>query len=663
MQVDKEFLMKHRFWILLGVDVPLVLIAYLIIVFSVSSVISAEAAKVETAKKDLRGISNPKNDKWVKAAATRADNVTGKQNDVWGRAWQAQDGLMTWPAEMTPKYGRAYFGDPIDPKDLADYASRWYKKQLQEVVDMPQPTNELRPPQVLVQYKGNSYEGILRFIDWNKEIPPSTEEAWLAQEDLWVQRELLRIIRDANESFATFKDVTDAGSKPAQPAADKKDDKAAAPADAAKEAAPADKDKADKEKVEKDKAPAAPAPDAAAADKKDDKNGEKKAEKAEAPKAAPAKPAAKVDMTHRRFANPYWELDLRLERNDKKQQVLRGTIKNRTKIRQPLTGLFFRVQVQPKSNLRAYIMVDREPLAAGESVPIGTGNLTESSSIDELAPEGIFAVEQVLNWQTAPVKRIDRLGMGPTGQSHRLVRNLKAPLWLKAEEKTETAASPPPGAGGDPRGGMGGPGGSMMPGGGSDDSLTVPNGLVKRRYIDASEQVRRMPVGMVVIVDQAHIEDFLTAFANSRLRIQTTLINAQHFRENIKPREEGGPVGGGVPGSASGEPQPRPPTAVGGPGSGPRGGGMGITGIGGIQAPGGGSMGGPPRGYGQGTMPGLQMPGYMGQPGMMGQRPTDEEEDMNLVELAVYGIASLYERFPQKQQTPEAANPTTPAAK
>jgi hypothetical protein len=59
-------------------------------------------------------------------------------------------------------------------------------------------------------------------------------------------------------------------------------------------------------------------------------------------------------------------------------------------------------------------------------------------------------------------------------------------------------------------------------------------------------------------------------------------------------------------------------------------------------------------------MPGAGMPGMPGGYGRPGMYLEEQEEDMNLVELAVYGIASLYERFPPKKEQP-AADSTTPA--
>ena len=82
------------------------------------------------------------------------------------------------------------------------------------------------------------------------------------------------------------------------------------------------------------------------------------------------------------------------------------------------------------------------------------------------------------------------------------------------------------------------------------------------------------------------------------------------------------------------------------------------------------------RGYmgmGRGQMSGMGMGSFGGQPGSLGPTRTatlgdeEEEAEMNLVELAVYGIASLYERYPPKPEaapTPAASQPAAaPASK
>jgi hypothetical protein len=63
---------------------------------------------------------------------------------------------------------------------------------------------------------------------------------------------------------------------------------------------------------------------------------------------------------------------------------------------------------------------------------------------------------------------------------------------------------------------------------------------------------------------------------------------------------------------------------------------------------------------------GKSLPGNMGRPSFPGNgafgTPSDgdDEENLNLAEVAVYGVASLYEKFPPKQPTAEGMDPSAP---
>jgi hypothetical protein len=668
MQVDKETLIKHHYWILLGIDIPLLLIVLMIIAFSVSGRVDGERKKVEDAKKTLDGIQNPKNQAFLTYYEDRSKRVGGKQNEVWEKAWRAQDGMMTWP-EPQKKFESLYFGDAIDSRDRGDYADKkeGYISQIHDILYMPRPFNDLNPPEWIVQYKGGP-GNILRFVTtaeggWTKS-PPELDEVWLAQEDIWVQRELLRIVRDCNDTFAACREVGEEDAT--KPKEEPKKQAEPAKEESKKQAEPA---------KEEPKKQAEPAKDGAAEPAADEKA--KPAEPAK--QAAPEKPKPPSDPRHKKFANAYWELDLKLVKNDSNKSVIRGSIKNRTKVRRPL-GMFFKVQVQEGSTQRAAFLADGEPLAGGETV-----TFKDSEPIDNLNPQGLFAVEQVLNWRTAPVKRIDLLAMGYN--SHRLSsRMLVPPRFIKKIQDDAAAeqaasggggggaagASPSPMASGDAAG-AGGPAGAMMQMAGGQQAGMTPNGLSRNRYIDVTDQVRRMPVGMVVVVDQAHVEDFLSAFANARLRIQTTQVHWQHLRENIKPSSEqsapstgpgsgvrpSGPmVGGGVrPGGGEPDDDTRSGAGIrpGGPGGKFGAGRFGPPGYPGVSMPG--MMPGRMPGTYMPSMPGMPSGGYPG----MGGTSEDQEEDLNLVELAVYGVASLYERYPPKkeQAAPDATTPGT----
>src|SRR5262249_9310473 len=88
----------------------------------------------------------------------------------------------------------------------------------------------------------------------------------------------------------------------------------------------------------------------------------------------------------------------------------------------------------------------------------------------------------------------------------------------------------------------------------------TPNHIAKNRYIDMTDQVRRMPVAFVIVVDQSNINDVLIALSNSsRMRFQTTQTHLQ--------RVYGGTTGGGSSPEPGGFAGAAPGPAALGPGS------------------------------------------------------------------------------------------------
>jgi len=172
-------------------------------------------------------------------------------------------------------------------------------------------------------------------------------------------------------------------------------------------------------------------------------------------------------------------------------------------------------------------------------------------------------------------------------------------------------------------------GGQQTFGGGSLASVVDGN---KKRYLgDPTDQVRRMPVGISVVVDQSYLQDVLVAFANSPLRFQITQVDWIRFRGSLGTESESGSsakpsTGSGVkmsgsgqfgdslmkPSAGSGSARPRP----GGPGPG--------------SLPNGTPMG-------PGTNPNG---GYMG--GSPGSTVSESQLTSGLIDLRVYGIVSLY---------------------
>lgn len=463
-QIDKETLIKNKFWILLGSIVPLVLLACIWMLTVVRSANQAKAREIEQAKQNLdKNVDVRETQLEYEALLSQEEKLKLQKKDVWKAAWEIQKDMMTWPATMKD-LNKLYFGDPLSP-DAAEQDKRrnqfilpsGYHAQLNQVVQLVEP----------VQYNGGWNKVVRHVAKWDTTRGlPEVEEIWLAMEDLWVQRELFYAIKQANDFTAKYKKVED--------------------------------------------------------------------EKERAPKPDPAK----KEQFRERFRNPYWELDLIVAKDAENKNVLRGTIKNVGKQRQSIGRVTYRVLLSDdsaaKDDLNKYeeLTIQGESLAVNQEGPIKMVDekkvLREEQLVKEFAPGGIFAVYQVFDITTAPIKRIDKIALGH--QSHRTQGFLLRPprfSKVQLEEKKADAAAPAVGADAEAAEKE------------REAKRKTENGLDRFRYLVVTPQVRQMPVGIVVLVDQAHIQDFLTAMANSLrpgsiLRIQPTQVDWHRYRGTFK---------------------------------------------------------------------------------------------------------------------------------
>ena len=445
------------------------------------------------------------------------------------------------------------------------------------------------------QFAGNSWRGVLRSVsDWGDKTPTQSQ-VWLALEDMWVQRGLLEPIAAVNASAAVF---------------------------------------------------------AAADDGKD-----------------PLK---------RKFRSRVWDLDLEVAREGKEAgKLIRAKLTNRTDRMQLLGNgktMDLRVWLTEGGNpirfriegafLKANEVLDVKPNENLHGIPTGT-------EVKKLA-----RVEHVLDGRTVPIRRIDMVQLGKVDARHAAAA-LKQPKFFPEEVAVDPAGGlggPPgmPGPGGEGGGegrgrvgmGMGmGMGGGGVGGANYGPPLAVLDGN-KKRYIDVTDQVRRMPVALVLVVDQMYLQDTLVAFANSSLRFQVTQYHWKRFRGTLASAADSsgsaGPDGGDTVGTA-------PPGYSGGGGppsssspSGAYSGGPPAGYPGGSAPPSRGTFGrgAEPGGFGRGPEPGMGGFGLSAGGTMSGSGPavSEAQATSGLVELSIYGIITLYEKYDAK-----VADGTTPA--
>lgn len=641
-QVNKDALKKHHFWIIAGLIPVLILVAVILIWTGAGS---AVASGEKTIKDAITGAQSkqPKG-QWVLGKLDENKGVVaGKKDKLWEYNWNEQKTLFTWPLDSNGRLAK-FLLDPKDPNYIKDPQKAQILKfgdplpnenfQYQAFTDnsvyMKAYETEAKSIEP-TQFLGGSWRSVLRFVpNWTEKLPESWM-IWLALEDLWVQRGVLEPIRTVTQQAAAFEPIEEKG-----------------------------------------------------ADGKPVPAGLK-----------------------RSFTSRLWQLDLEVK-TEGPRRYMTGQIKNLTD----------RVQLLGIGNMmKLNIYFDNQTVPfdfriEGEFVEAGkTAKITYVPVFHDLPPElnpaAITRVTQEFDARTVPVKRIDRIMLGKTGNRH-YSGTLKPPKFLP-----EAEAAPAPAGGedpsapskfgggrglGSPDGGEGagassmagamGPGRGMGPGGAlTGAGLEGTFAALKSRYLETTDQVRRMPVAIVLVVDSMYLQDVLAAYSNAKLRFQVTQIHYKRFRDKLAlPASGGGGFFGGssLPGDGGGEVMSG---GLEGDGGDPRGG-LGGRGVGspdgGPRGPGGfggppaGMMGGPrggppgtmsgPGGFGgppAGMMSGMGGYGSGGYGSMFSSGVAESQTAAGLIEVTIYGIVSLYDRFgeivaPDPMATP-ATDPATPA--
>ncbi|MCS6863551.1 MAG: hypothetical protein RMJ56_17485 [Gemmataceae bacterium] len=682
-------LKKHHFWLLLGFAPLLTLLGAMMISSGVGGAIEAQQSELKKANDALSSKLNPKSKETIRKASQAVAVIDVKASDLHKANWDIQKHLFTWPRNSEDLKAierlNLKFGDPIPNSSVAfaQLRDQYSEVYLPEYSTLKKgavgPGQGMADKVAPTQFRGG-WQSILRHVNEFGQNALTKDQVWLLMEDIWVQRSLLSAISSVNSEMATFRRA---------------------------------KRNAQGEIVYD------PSYDAQGNKIELDNNGQPRRDRRGNSIVIPTPEEEKgADKGPALFRNRIWAIELRIEREGNAQK-LSGKLIN-------LTDRLQLMGVNSIMKLNVYFTRDpaEQPMVfkiGGESLPgVGEKKLVRLDGKKEqevpanelpivftpehiipatLTAREIVRVEQVFDTRTVPVKRIDALIVGHKYalDSSRADKELvPAPAFEKdpepgsgttgAEGSGDNPAPKGPSGAVGPIGpvgpiGTGGPGGyGSVPGPGMQQpriGLPMGGGPIaqvidanKKRYLTANNEVRRLPVAIMLIVDQEYIPDIIMAFANSPLQFQMTQVLWNRFRdklEGIGPTASSGSLGGGVvyaPGTSTlgtlgyegdfdkgpralpTSPQPINPIGIGpvspiaippgGPGIGP--------GSGPGRDPYGGSFTDPNAPYGSTS----------GLPTV-----TDSQITAGLVELTIYGIVSLYEKYPEPKVEPKEDQPNT----
>jgi hypothetical protein len=606
MKLDKETLIKNRFWVLVAAVVPLVLIAFVVLWFGVRSAIAKKQAAVDQAMKEPEGIKDTRNQRGIDALKEREKKVEAIWKKVWEEAWNSQVELITWPSEVQNRFNSGLFATRVKATRGSGGEPAKGAPHVKPPAGKPAPrggaaqsvrTSAAEKNQLLrgkVTQVGKRTFTIHAEVE--KDPPPGQAPLGGAKaardKDRWEERDFTFYIHpkmklavgaeqeSEEESFSKLQkgdqvEVTyyrgkyfgdDFTGQEKEDYISGYDEQFRSLRDflgkdptrkgqtLVKVKAPDDEDGWENVK-------GIPVPkllrrqtdwpeDRALAKSEDIWNAQEdfwiqrellRAVQQANNYAARFEGAGGTEENKTYiFSNPYWRFELQFTHDKKGKALLTGFLDNITKQRQNLNLDFLVQTTQPNGRGRAEMEKWRisgkalkpfkkivEKVRGKEEVTY-EGRLPVSHEIEAKNSQGLFAIEQVLTPATAPVKRLDRIQLSK--HSHR--------TFIKGLHKRHglAIAKPAQGQGGQPK--------PQQPGGfntgkaiGSQrpDNMQGPDGMAGQgkkekkqdpgeRYSDATPQFRKMPVAMVLLVDQDSAHYVLTALEESKLRFQVTQV-------------------------------------------------------------------------------------------------------------------------------------------
>lgn len=203
-----EFIWQYRFWFSLG----LVLIFAGVTYPSGSQMLFIRAAQrknqLDSAYDSVARFQNGReypNQEWVKAATAKKSEVKGAVESAWERIYKEQEKLMTWPADVSAKFAGRPFGSELTDKENRNTFLVKYRRAFPDyVLDVYSQLKPIEKDEETDKIKGvvDADVDVIHRAVWTR--TPVSLEAWLAQEELWVQAAIFRAIAKANEGAESW---------------------------------------------------------------------------------------------------------------------------------------------------------------------------------------------------------------------------------------------------------------------------------------------------------------------------------------------------------------------------------------------------------------------------------------------------------------------------
>ncbi|QDT42724.1 hypothetical protein Pan241w_28120 [Gimesia alba] len=193
-------ILVHKFWIILFIALLLPVIGWSMATGSLAKEIDERKAAIDKAFTDAQVPPNPPNETWssaLKEINKEKEKYIGQSHKY---LWDKQKSLFVWPPDVTPLMKNTPYRGEISrvPRNL--YRSA-YKFEILRAHKLANPFS-LKDGTGTVDISPNTIPHVP--LDKWKTLPPTSEEMWDAQEDVWLVSSILEAIAEVNKGAANI---------------------------------------------------------------------------------------------------------------------------------------------------------------------------------------------------------------------------------------------------------------------------------------------------------------------------------------------------------------------------------------------------------------------------------------------------------------------------
>ncbi len=209
--MDKlEPLIRHRFWVLFAIALPLALAGYFM---ASGEMKAATEAKEQALKSTLDGVPKGKtepNETYAAGLGEINEQLQAENKVEVQKLWEAQSRRFHWPTVMVKnKFVSDDYRGEVDDAARA-YYTRVYPEIIKRVWERAQPVVDDPPPlglKVTWPKKLLLMPETIPVHEFDPNVPPSNKQMWDAQEDVWLLELIFDGIVRANQDATWIGDA------------------------------------------------------------------------------------------------------------------------------------------------------------------------------------------------------------------------------------------------------------------------------------------------------------------------------------------------------------------------------------------------------------------------------------------------------------------------